>query len=122
MAAGPVGPPLLPHYQPLDLFVTVTDFHGHPERLRLHSPPAVAETEHRLTVSFRDNGGPERRLAHDAELTFAAPATARFPGDFPPFRVTDLDDVLTVRKQSWQGRLRFLRRAAPSKLTHRRAQ
>src|SRR3546814_8829306 len=53
MAAGPVGPPLLPHYQPLDLFVTVTDFHGHPERLRLHSPPEVAETEHRLTVSFQ---------------------------------------------------------------------
>src|SRR3546814_18558742 len=82
MAVGPVGPPLLPHYQPLDLFVTVTDFHGHPERLRLHSPPEVAETEHRLTVSFRDKGGPERRLAHDAELTFAARAPASFPGAF----------------------------------------
>lgn len=113
MAAGPAGPPLLPHYQPLDLFVTVTDFHGHPERLRLHSPPEVAETEHRLTVSFRDKGGPERRLAHDAELAFAARATASFPGAFPPFRVTELDDVLHERKQSWPGRARFLRHALP---------
>src|SRR3546814_37976 len=50
MAAGPVGPPLLPHYQPLDLFVTVTDFHGPPERLRPPPPPEVAETDRKRVV------------------------------------------------------------------------
>ncbi|HEY1145284.1 MAG TPA: patatin-like protein, partial [Allosphingosinicella sp.] len=113
MAEGPAGPPLLPHYQPLDLFVTVTDFHGHPERLRLHSPPEVTETEHRLTLSFRDPGGMDRRLAGAPELVFAARATASFPGAFPPFRVTELDGVLEEKGRSWPERAAFLRRALP---------
>ena len=113
MKRGETGPPLLPHYQPLDLFVTVTDFHGHPERLRLNSPAEVLETEHRLILSFRDNGGSERRLADPAELAFAARATASFPGAFPPFRVAELDEVLEKREQSWAGRETFLRRALP---------
>ena len=97
------GPPLLPDYQPLDLFVTVTDFHGHPERLRLIRPAEVMETEHRLILSFRDPGGTERSLADPAELAFAARATASFPGAFPPFRVDELDQVLETREQSWPG-------------------
>ncbi|HEV2746243.1 MAG TPA: patatin-like protein [Allosphingosinicella sp.] len=113
MKQGPAGPALLPDHQPLDLFVTVTDFHGHPERLRLHSPPEVAETEHRLTLAFRDPGGPQRRLADVAELAFAARATASFPGAFPPFRVGELDGVLERRGQAWPGRERFLKRALP---------
>ena len=113
MTKGPAGPPLLPHYQPLDLFVTVTDFRGHPERLRLHSPAEVMETEHRLILSFRDAGGPHRRLAHPAELAFAARATASFPGAFPPFRVSELDAALETRKQAWPGRAAFLKRALP---------
>jgi patatin-related protein len=112
MAAGPQGPPLLPAYQPLDLFVTVTDFHGHPQRLRLHSPPEVTETEHRLTLAFRNPGG-AGSLADSAELTFAARATASFPGAFPPFRVSELDEVLKQRKHSWPGRAAFLKRALP---------
>ena len=113
MATGPVGPSLLPHYQPLDLFVTVTDFNGYHERLRLHSPPEVIETEHRMTVAFRDPGGTQRKLADPAELAFAARATASFPGAFPPFRVTELDGVLAERKQAWPERDGFLRRALP---------
>jgi patatin-related protein len=113
MAAGEVGPPLLPAYQPLDLFVTVTDFHGHPERLRLHSPPEVTEREHRITLSFRKEAGVECRLAERAELVFAARATASFPGAFPPFQVGELDKVLEDRGQSWPGRAEFLVRALP---------
>ncbi len=113
MQAAPCGAPLLPAHQPLDLFVTVTDFHGYPERLRLNSPAEVAETEHRLTLSFRDEGGPARRLADPAELTFAARATASFPGAFPPFRVRELDAELGRRGQSWPGRDAFLARALP---------
>jgi patatin-related protein len=113
MAKGPKGAPLLPDYQPLDLFVTVTDFHGFPEHLRLNSPPEVIETEHRLTLAFQDPGGSGRRLADPAELTFAARATASFPGAFPPFRVSELDQCLEKRGQSWPGRAAFLARALP---------
>jgi patatin-related protein len=111
--ATPEGPALLPDGQPLDLFVTVTDFHGHPERLRLHSPEEVAETEHRLTIAFNDRGHAPRRIADIAELAFAARATASFPGAFPPFTVGELDAVLAARGRAWPGRDAFLARALP---------
>ena len=111
MAAGPVGPRLLPPGQPLDLFVTVTDFAGHPELLRLNSPREVVETEHRIVIGFSDHGdGP---LADPAELVFAARATSSFPGAFPPFRVGELDAALQDRGTAWPGRDAFLRRVLP---------
>jgi patatin-related protein len=113
MAKGVAGPALLPPYQPLDLFVTVTDFHGFPERLRLNSPPEVTEREHRLTLSFHDAGGSARSLAEAPALAFAARATASFPGAFPPFRVGELDGVLEERGQAWPGRGAFLAAALP---------
>lgn len=111
MADGPVGPRLLPPGQPLDLSVTVTDFAGHPELLRLNSPPEVVETEHRLVVGFSDHGG--GTLADPAELAFAARATSSFPGAFPPFSVTELDRVLLERGCDWPGRDAFLARVLP---------
>ena len=72
MAAAPSEPRLLPEGQPLDLFVTVTDFRGHPERLTINSPPEVVETEHRVVVPFSDHGVAGASLADPAELTFAA--------------------------------------------------
>jgi patatin-related protein len=113
MAAGQAGPALLPEHQPLDLFVTVTDFHGHPERLRLHSPPEVAEIEHRLILAFRREAGPAAPLAEAPALVFAARATASFPGAFPPFQVGELDAVLAARGQAWPGRDPFLTAALP---------
>lgn len=113
MAAEPAGPVLLPETQPLDLFVTVTDFHGHPERLRLNSPAEVIETEHRLTFSFADRGTSPRRLGDTVELAFAARATASFPGAFPPFTVAEMDRVLATRARDWPGRQAFLARALP---------
>jgi patatin-related protein len=115
MEQGPKGDPLLPAYQPLDLFVTVTDFHGHAEALRLNSPPEVIETEHRLTLAFQDPGGAGRGLADPAELAFAARATASFPGAFPPFRVAELDRCLEQRQRPWPGRAAFLKRALPQR-------
>jgi patatin-related protein len=122
MEKGPRGAPLLPDYQPLDLFVTVTDFHGYPEQLRLNSPREVIETEHRLTLSFNDPGGAARRLADPAELAFAARATASFPGAFPPFQVAELDRCLEKRKRPWPGREAFLTRALPGHETLRDAE
>ncbi len=104
---------LLPAAQPLDLFVTVTDFTGHPETLRLHSPSHVIETEHRLTLSFRDRAMRGTHFGDIAALTFAARATASFPGAFPPFNVSELDTVLADRGRTWPGRAEFLDRALP---------
>ncbi len=113
MAASRRGPRLLPPGQPLDLFVTVTDFTGHPERLELNSPPEVVETEHRLVFDFTDDGHSVDSLAPLAELAFAARATSSFPGAFPPFTVAELDGVLTDRGIAWPERAAFLARALP---------
>ncbi|WP_380778329.1 patatin-like protein [Sphingomonas sp. R86520] len=113
MGASERGPRLLPPGQPLDLFVTVTDFSGHPERLQLNSPAEVVETEHRMVVDFTDNGHPCDTLAPNAELTFAARATSSFPGAFPPFTVAELDGVLKDRMIAWPERSGFLARVLP---------
>ena len=105
------GVPLLPPGHPLDLSVTVTDFHGFPETLRLNSPPEVLETEHRLAFTFRASGG--GTLADVPDLVFAARATASFPGAFPPFAAAELDRVLERRGRPWPGRRDFLARAFP---------
>ncbi|WP_374942253.1 patatin-like protein [Sphingomonas sp.] len=113
MAASERGPRLLPAGQPLDLFVTVTDFTGHPERLTLNSPAEVVETEHRLVVGFCDHGAAVDTLAAVPELAFAARATSSFPGAFPPFTVRELDSVLESRKVRWPERDAFLERILP---------
>jgi patatin-related protein len=116
MAAGARTPPLLPPLQPLDLFVTVTDFHGAAQSLRLHSPPEITENEHRLIIAFNDAGvgrDGRRHLGDIAELAFAARATASFPGAFPPARVGEIDGVVAARQAQWPGRAAFLRRIFP---------
>lgn len=111
MQASAAGPKLLPDNQPLDLFVTVTDFHGHDQMLRLNSPPLVAEAEHRLTIDFSTRGRSD--LATIPELIFAARATASFPGAFPPFSARELDGLLAANKTEWKGRDAFLKRILP---------
>ena len=117
MAAMPAGPRLLPHEQPLDLFVTVTDFRGHPEQLKLNSPPEITETEHRLIFSFRDAPRDGDMLGEANDLVFTARATASFPGAFPPFTVAELDRVLADDKRIWPGREVFLKRFLPGRET-----
>ena len=111
MASGPIGPRLLPDGQPLDLSVTVTDFRGYPERLRLNSPAEVVETEHRLVFPFADHG--EGSCGSPVELAFAARATSSFPGAFPPLKLSEMDEVLIERGQGWPGRTAFVQRAMP---------
>ncbi len=113
MRVGPSGARLLPAEQPLDLFVSVTDFTGHPEALPLHSPPSIVENEHRLTLSFRDAPGDDTALGHVAGLVLAARATASFPGAFAPFKVAELDRVLAEDARGWPGRDDFLARILP---------
>ena len=113
MAKTERGPRLLPAGQPLDLYVTVTDFHGFPEQLALNSPAEVMETEHRLIFHFGDHGERPDTLAHPAELTFAARATSSFPGAFPPLTVSEIDTVMQERQAAWPGRDAFLERTLP---------
>jgi patatin-related protein len=122
MAASERGPRLLPPDQPLDLFVTVTDFTGHPERLTLNSPPEVLETEHRLIIDFSDHGQPCETLADIPELVFSARATSSFPGAFPPFQVGELDEVLGTRAVDWPGRTEFLKRVLPRQFAVKQAE
>lgn len=107
------GPKLLPPGQPLDLFVTVTDFVGHPEKLRLHSPSEALEMEHRIAVSFSARRDQRGDIADPAELSFAGRATASFPGAFPPFTVKELDAVLESKNHVWANRDAFLKRVLP---------
>jgi patatin-related protein len=117
MEARGAETPLLPAGQPLDLFVTVTDFHGHQERLTLNSPSDVSETEHRLTIGFSTRNQFGEGFANAAELTFAARSTASFPGAFPPFNVRELDGLLQSRAVEWSGRDAFLKRILPQQFT-----
>jgi patatin-related protein len=115
MAAAPPGPPLLPPGHPVDLFVTATDFRGHPEMLRLNSPPLVQETEHRMPIAFRSNSpltsGEE--LADRLELVLAARATASFPGAFPPLVLDEIDRLGAAHGHHWENRGCFLARIMP---------
>jgi patatin-related protein len=113
MAKSGSGEALLPKNQPLDLFVTVTDFAGHDQVLQLNSPPFVTESEHRITISFSTRGGSGTELAAIPELVFAARATASFPGAFPPFSARELDRLIQARDIEWTGRDVFLERILP---------
>lgn len=115
MGKSEAGPPLLPPGHPIDLNVTATDFRGHLEMLRLNSPAVVKESEHRLPISFTGQtprvGG--SNMADPIELTFAARATASFPGAFPALRIDEIDRLAVRRERSWTGRGDFLRRTMP---------
>ncbi len=115
MALSEPDAPLLPPGHPLDLFVTATDFKGHMEVLRLHSPPLVRESEHRLSIGFRaptpaKGGG---SLADRLELVFAARATASFPGAFPALQIAEIDTLAAEQGQDWTNRQAFVARIMP---------
>ncbi|WP_164156843.1 patatin-like protein [Sandarakinorhabdus rubra] len=116
MQTGEQTPPLVPRLHPFDLFVTVTDYHGAPQRLAIHSPALVTEPEHRLVIGFTCPGdGEERHVGETPELVFAARATASFPGAFPPARVGEIDTLLHRHAAGWPGREAFLARILPGR-------
>jgi patatin-related protein len=105
---------LLPPGYPLDLYVTVTDYYGYEQKLKLNSPSEISEREHRLVIGFHDSGASQgniRSLGSSADLSFAARATASFPGAFPPAQLREMDEVLRLAKQSWIDRSSFVSRA-----------
>jgi patatin-related protein len=117
VAVGRTEPqaPLLPPGHPLDLMVTATDFRGFLSLLRLHSPPSVEESEHRMPIAFRSKTPPQggASLAEPLELTMAARATASFPGAFPPLRLAEIDRLAEERGRPWSERAAFVGRIMP---------
>jgi len=114
MDKAPRGPTLVPAGQPVDLFVSATDFAGHSMPLALNSPPRVTEQEHRLVMHFRQDGRMGKRLDDVPGLAAAARATASFPGAFPPFTLRELDGVLAQRGIDWPHRDAFIKVQLPA--------
>ena len=120
MAKSETRAPLLPPGHPLDLFVTATDFKGHMETLRLHSPALVQESEHRMSIAIDANvpahGG--EPMAPLLDMVFAARATASFPGAFPALQLAEIDKLAQERKVEWTSRSEFVAQVMPEHARH----
>jgi len=107
---------LLPSGQDLDLFVTMTDYHGYNELVQIHDPPLIYETEHRHVLHFkyhrRATGEVDSDFDYDnaPALAFAARATSSFPGVFPPAQIVEMDDLVAKRGGRWPRRGEFILR------------
>ncbi len=105
---------LLPSGQSLDLFVTVSDYHGHPQLIQIHDPPLIHEFEHHHVLRFACRRTPDGSIVSDfgldnvAGLAFAARATSSFPGAFPPARIVEMDELVAARNRSWPHRAAFI--------------
>jgi patatin-related protein len=108
---------LLPSGHTLDLFVTLTDFHGYHQLVQIHDPPLIQELEHHHVLQFsyrrRPNGDVESDFDLDnaPALAFAARATSSFPGAFPPARIVEMDEVVAAKGATWPGRPAFIRKS-----------
>jgi len=107
---------LLPSGHSLDLFVTLTDYHGYHQLVQIHDPPLIHELEHHHVLHFgyrrKANGDVESDFGLDnaPALAFAARATSSFPGAFPPARIAEIDEVAAERRDAWPRRPDFLAR------------
>jgi patatin-related protein len=108
------GASLLPSGHKLDLFVTLTDFHGHQHLIAIHDPPVILEREHRHVLRFQHGRSHSGTVLNDFDLenapalAFAARATSSFPGIFTPARISEMDQLLAQRGISWPRRQRFI--------------
>jgi patatin-related protein len=108
---------LLPSGHTLDLFVTLTDFHGYHQLVQIHDPPLIHELEHHHVLQFsyrrRPNGDVESDFDLDnaPALAFAARATSSFPGAFPPARIVEMDEVVAAKRATWPRRATFIAKA-----------
>ena len=108
------GASLLPTGHKLELIVSVTDFYGYTQEIPLNDPPLIREREHRHVLRFNylqhftGKVLSEFDTLHIPGLTFAARATSSFPGAFPPTQISEIDQCLVARRQSWSTRAEFL--------------
>jgi patatin-related protein len=105
---------LLPSGLRLDLFVTLTDFYGYQQLIRIHDPALIREREHRHVLHFGyqrfATGEVQSDFGRDnaAGLAFAARATSAYPGAFPPAQIREIDRVIAASGREWPRRAAFL--------------
>jgi patatin-related protein len=113
---------LLPSGHTLDLFVSLTDFHGYHHLVQIHDPPLIYERDHSHVLHFtyqrRSDGTVESDFDIDnaPALAFAARATSSFPGAFPPTRIVEMDEAIALRGASWPRREEFIAKSFESHL------
>ena len=81
---------LLPRGNPLDLFVTITDFYGYERYIALDWPTFVSEGRHRHVLNFHYEQGGDNHFDDNGGLAFAARTTSSFPAVFPPVSLADI--------------------------------
>ncbi|MFC3229796.1 patatin-like protein [Marinibaculum pumilum] len=105
---------LMPPGHRMDLFVSVTDFYGYRQLIRLHDPAEIVEREHRHVLDFTYRRALDGREESDfgresvPGLVFAARATSSYPGAFPPAQIAEIDQVIAARGRAWPRRGHFL--------------
>ena len=111
---------LLPRGHQLDLFVTLTDYHGFRRYIPINDPPIIEEREHRHRLKFSYFKGLFTSVPEDSfsdfekkdlpALSFASRATACYPGAFPPAQLREVDHFLKDLGQDWAEKENFLDR------------
>ncbi len=117
---------LMPYGHRLDLYVTVTDYYGFNRVISLNDPPIIHEREHRHNFHFSyldKRNGHNSNSANNSEairsdfkdsdratLSFAARATASYPGAFPPAQLREMDSFMKDLDKSWINKDSFLKR------------
>ncbi len=115
MGEGRAGESLLPEDHALDLFVSITDYNGHPRRVALDDPPFAIELDHQFNMAFRYRRRASGLVESEFDrasipgLIFAARATSSFPGAFPPATIAETEAVLRARDLDWPGLDEFIR-------------
>lgn len=115
------GRTLIPPGLSLDLFVSLTNFYGRHQEIRLHDPETIVEREHRTSLEYTYTRRETGAVVSDFDegnipgLAFAARSTSSFPGAFPPSQLKDLDEALERRGEAWPARERFMRRNLPQR-------
>ncbi|WP_417320871.1 patatin-like protein [Emcibacter sp.] len=110
---------LLPRGHQLDLFVTLTDYHGFRRNIPINDPPMIEEREHRHRLRFSYFKGLFTSVPEDSfsdfekkdlpGLSFASRATACYPGAFPPAQLREVDHFLKEQGQEWTEKDNFLK-------------
>ena len=119
------GHSLMPYGHRLDLYTTVTDYYGFRRVIPLNDPAFIHEREHRHNFHFsylnKKNGNSAeskttpRNIESDFEeldipaLSFAARATASYPGAFPPAQLREMDSFMKDLEKSWVKKDDFLK-------------
>ncbi|MEJ8571090.1 patatin-like protein [Microbaculum marinum] len=107
MGQGAQGGSLMPEDHALDLFVSITDYNGHPRRVPLDDPPYAVELDHQFDLGFRYRRRASGLVESEFDarsvpgLVFAARATSSFPGAFPPATIEEVETVLRERGGEW---------------------